>query len=57
MDRSGNRCELKLYQDQKHGFFNYRDGTNDYYYKTVYDADAFLKSIGYLEGEPTILDK
>jgi acetyl esterase/lipase len=57
MDQSGNRCELKIYQGQKHGFFNYRDGKNEYFYKTVFDADIFLESIGYLNGEPTILDK
>ena len=54
MDKSGNRCDLKLYQDQRHGFFNYRDGNNKYYYQTVYDADVFLESIGYVKGKPTI---
>jgi acetyl esterase/lipase len=54
MEESGNRCELKLYKDQKHGFFNYREGRNEYYYKTVYDADIFLESLGYVEGKPTI---
>lgn len=54
MEEAGNRCELKLYQDQKHGFFNYRGGKNDYYFKTVFDADIFLESIGYVKGKPTI---
>ncbi len=54
MNKSGNRCDLKLYQDQRHGFFNYRDGNNKYYYQTVYDADVFLESIGYVKGKPTI---
>ncbi len=57
MDQAGNRCELKIYDNQKHGFFNYRDGNNANYYKTVYDADVFLESIGYLSGKPTIQDK
>ncbi len=54
MEESGNRCDLKLYKDQVHGFFNFREGKNEYYYKTVYDADVFLESIGYVEGDPTI---
>jgi len=54
MEKSGNRCDLYLYQNQIHGFFNYRDGENDYYFKTVRDADKFLESLDYLKGEPTI---
>jgi acetyl esterase/lipase len=50
----GNHCELLIYPGQKHGFFNYSDGKNEYYYKTVYDADIFLESIGYISGKPTI---
>lgn len=54
MEDAGVRCDLQLYDDQPHGFFNYRDGTNIYYYRTVRAADLFLKSLGYLTGEPTL---
>lgn len=42
------RCDVKLYKDQGHGFFNY-GRTKDMYSKTVADMDAFLTSIGYLQ--------
>ncbi|MFI4910725.1 MAG: alpha/beta hydrolase [Sedimentisphaeraceae bacterium JB056] len=49
MEKAGNRCELFLYKDQTHGFFNH-----DRYYETLLEADKFLTSLGYLKGEPTI---
>jgi acetyl esterase len=57
MELAGNRCELFLYEDQKHGFFNYRENSNDgnkYFTETLLQTDLFLESIGYLSGEPTI---
>ena len=54
MAKSGRRCDLHLYEGQPHGFFNYRDGKNTYYYQTVIEADKFLASLGYLQGEPTL---
>lgn len=45
----GNRCELRLYEGQPHGFFNYRDGQNPYYLRTLAEMDAFLVSLGLLE--------
>jgi acetyl esterase len=55
--KSGGRCDLFLYEGQPHGFFNYRDGKNKYYYQTVIEADKFLASLGLLEGGPTLQDK
>lgn len=52
MEKVGSRCDLKLYEGESHGFFNYHKKSN--YYKTVYEADKFLTSLGYLKGEPTI---
>ncbi|PZX54929.1 alpha/beta hydrolase [Algoriphagus chordae] len=53
MEKVGNRCDLILYEDQPHGFFNY---TNfEYYKKTVQAADDFLQSLGYLEKEPVVI--
>ncbi|MEJ2701735.1 MAG: alpha/beta hydrolase fold domain-containing protein [Sedimentisphaerales bacterium] len=57
MAKSGRRCDLHLYEGQPHGFFNYRDGKNPYYYQTVIEADKFLASLGYLEGNPTLQNK
>ncbi|CAN5902470.1 alpha/beta hydrolase [soil metagenome] len=52
MEKVGSRCELLLYEGQPHGFFNYAN--LPFYKKTVYEADRFLQSIGFLEGPPTI---
>jgi acetyl esterase/lipase len=54
MAAGGARCDMWIYEGQTHAFFNYKDGTNPYYAATVYEADRFLASIGYLEGEPTL---
>ena len=58
MTAAGNRCELKPYEDQIHGFFNAGRGTgearakaNRNYHKTLVQMDAFLESLGYL-GSP-----
>ncbi len=54
--RLGNRCELFLYEGQEHGFFNFSRNEENYK-KTVYDTDKFLISLGYLNGEPTIMNE
>jgi len=54
MKQAGNRCELIGYDGQPHGFFNFGRGENKHYVATVRALDQFLKSLGYLEGEPTI---
>ena len=48
MHESGNRCDLHLYEGQKHGFFNHRKKGNQFYAKTVREMDRFLTSLGYL---------
>lgn len=50
MEKIGVKCELHLYEDQAHGFFNYRN--LEYYKKTVRAADDFLTDLGYLSKEP-----
>ncbi|MDZ7720772.1 MAG: dienelactone hydrolase family protein [Balneolaceae bacterium] len=52
MENVDSRCELHLYDEQEHGFFNYRNF--EYYKKTVSEADSFLQSLGYLNKEPGI---
>jgi acetyl esterase len=52
----GNRSELAGFADQPHGFFNYGRGGNRMFAATMKRADAFLQSLGYLEGPDTITD-
>lgn len=54
----GNRCELKAYEGQPHGFFNPGRGEGEpraeatrRYYDTIKELDAFLVSLGYLQPE------
>lgn len=54
MKAAGNRCELDLYADQSHGFFNYGRGGNEFFRKTLTSADHFLASLGYVQGPPTV---
>jgi acetyl esterase len=46
----GNRCELWTAQNQGHGFFN----RSPWHEATLFKADQFLGSLGYLQGHPTI---
>jgi acetyl esterase len=52
MNKVGSRCELRLYEGEGHGFFNYKNF--DCYKKTLVESDEFLQSLGYLKKEPTI---
>ena len=49
MEEVGARCDLHLYDGQPHGFFNVAR-----YYETLLEADKFLVSLGFLQGEPTL---
>lgn len=49
ISQPGNESRVVVYEGQKHGFFNYRDGGNPYYYKTVGDMLVFLEAHGYLK--------
>jgi acetyl esterase/lipase len=46
MEAYGRRCDLFLYEGQKHGFFNYAN--TESYNLTVEAMDQFLVSLGYL---------
>jgi len=50
MLKAGNRCDMKLYDGQSHGFFNYGKSKNKYFIATLQATDEFLQSIGYLKG-------
>ncbi|MDA0841097.1 MAG: alpha/beta hydrolase [Planctomycetota bacterium] len=54
MEEVGSRCDLHLYENQAHGFFNTGKAGGQYYRATVSEMDKFLISLGWLEGEPTI---
>ncbi|WP_163400058.1 alpha/beta hydrolase [Flavobacterium fluviatile] len=55
MEAIGSRCDLFLYENQEHGFFNKGKKQGDkYYIETVRQSDLFLASLGFLKGKPTI---
>lgn len=54
MEKAGVRSDLHIYEGQGHGFFNLKHGEQGRYRQTVYEADRFLASLGFIEGEPTI---
>lgn len=49
MLKSGNVCDLYLYKDQQHGFFNYGRNNNIYYYDTLEKMETFLNRFGYIK--------
>ncbi len=51
MEEVDARCELRLYEDQEHGFFN---RPNPNYFETLRETDLFLSSLDYLQGPPTL---
>ena len=50
MESVGSRCDVILYEDAEHAFFNQGQDFID----TLYESDIFLKSNRYLSGPPTI---
>lgn len=38
---------LVLYEGATHGFFNYRDGDNPFFYQTLEETIAFFKGLGW----------
>ena len=51
----GRRCDLHLHKGQGHGFFNFKN--EEYFTKTVVEADRFLTSLEYLQGKPTLQNR
>ena len=54
---AGARCEIRVYEGQTHGFFNYERSNHEYFTKTLIETDKFLASLGWLEGPPTLQAK
>lgn len=50
----GSRSELVLYEGRSHGFFNHGRGDGKDYKHSVRAMDAFLGSLGFLVGAPTL---
>lgn len=50
MVKAGVRCETRIYDGMPHGFFN----REPYKAATLIEADKFLASLGWLQGEPTL---
>lgn len=50
MQKAGVRCDIHIYDGQEHGFFNYSNIA--YFRSTVYEADLFLSSLGFITGKP-----
>lgn len=48
MRANGNRCELKSFANQPHGFFNYGRGNGSNYLTSIRQLDEFLVSLDYL---------
>lgn len=48
MFKVDSECHLFAYDGQPHGFFNYRNGANPYFYKTVGDMIVYLDQQGFL---------
>jgi len=46
MEKEGNKCELILFENEQHGFFNNK--TSEKYKNMLYKIEDFLKSIGYI---------
>ena len=54
MKAVGCRCETRFYVGQKHGFFNKGRADDKYFIATILETDKFLKSMGWLQGPPTV---
>ena len=55
MEKAGVRCDAHFYEGQAHGFFNPgKGGKEEFYLKTLLEADRFLVSLGWLQGEATL---
>ena len=52
MKKAGLKSELHIYEGQPHGFFNFgRSKGNEIWKDTIRKTDAFLKGLGWIEGE------
>ena len=45
MTESGNECDITIYPDAGHGFFNYGREDNRYFQNTMWQFEDFLESV------------
>jgi Esterase/lipase len=48
MTAAGNRCDLKLYEGGKHGFYRRTAGKGKFFAATLSEIEAFFRSLGWL---------
>lgn len=53
MQEVGVTCQLELYENQAHGFFNESKGGSKIFLDTIRKLDQFLVQLQFLEGAPT----
>lgn len=53
IEKVGGRCDLHIYEGQRHGFFNANRADGKYHAITLDEVDRFLTSLGWLEEKPT----
>ncbi len=56
MRAAENRCDVLTYAGEGHGFFNLGRGNSEKFLETLKATDAFLVSLGYLEGPNTVAE-
>ncbi len=56
MTDKGVRCDLHIYKNEPHEFYNYRNDV-ELFASTLIEADKFLASLGFLQGQPTLRSK
>ena len=56
MKENGRRCDLHIYEDKEHGWYNLWVSRKDMA-ESLIRMDRFLTSLGYLTGEPVLEPK
>jgi acetyl esterase/lipase len=54
MKKAGSRCDAHVYPGAGHGFFNRDTAKGAWFTLTLREADKFLSSLGWLQGEPVL---
>jgi acetyl esterase/lipase len=54
MKAAGVMCEVRIFEDMAHGFFNYGKHEGIPYTRTVIACDEFLGDLGWVQGNPTL---
>lgn len=54
MKKVGARCDVHIYEGQKHGFYGEWTEGGKYAYETLLETDKFLASLGWLKGPATL---